>query len=99
MSYGDELISNLLEKQCCACGGIIKKHGKSVNMVGLDRHATWEYPTMGNIITKQKERAVAIVCDHCTANHTPIQYAVQLENGKITYIPVSTLKKIESQSF
>lgn len=86
------------KKQCCACGGIIKDHGKNVNMVGLDRLATWKYPTMGNVITKERGRAVAIICDICVENKTPIQYAVQIENDDIVYFPVSTLKKISHEN-
>lgn len=99
MSYGDELTRKLLKKQCCACGGIIKDHGKNINLVGLDRLATWTYPSkihpsMETIITKEKGRAVAVICDICAENKTEIQYAVQLEKNDVVYFPVSTLKKI-----
>ena len=49
---------------------------------------------MGNIIKKEKDRAVAIICDICRETNTPIQYAVQIENDEVTYFPVSTLPKI-----
>lgn len=84
---------DFFEEKCCACKRIIGKNGKHVNGVILNRLAEWKYPTVGNIVTGEKGKALAIVCDKCLKNNTNIKYAVKFEIKKIVYVPVEKLKK------
>ena len=51
--------------KCCACEGSLAS-SSMINMGQLDRLATWEHPTAGNVLSSDKRpRAIAIVCDGC----------------------------------
>ena len=84
----------LINEKCCACGGIIGKHASHINGVILERFAQWAYPIAGNIITGEKGRAIAIVCDECLDKQKPVKHAVRFEGSKIIYVPVDDLEKV-----
>lgn len=84
----------LINAKCCACGRIIGDHGSHINGVILGRLVQWEYPTAGNIITGEKGRAVAIVCDGCLDKRAHVKYAVRFKGSKVIYIPVDDLEKV-----
>lgn len=86
---------DLINEKCCACGGIIGKHGSHINGVILGRLVQWDYPTAGNIITGEKGRAVAIVCDECLDKRAHVKYAVRFEENKAIYVPVEDLEVVD----
>jgi len=46
--------------KCCACEGSLAS-SSMINMGQLDRLATWEHPTAGNVLSSDKRpRAIAI---------------------------------------
>jgi len=84
----------LINEKCCACDRIISNHSKHINGVMLDRRAQWEYPIAGNIITGEKGKAVAIVCDECLDKQKPVKYAVRFEESNVIYVPIEDLERI-----
>jgi hypothetical protein len=84
--------------RCCSCGKPLKK-SKHINFVCLDKLATWNYPTWGNILVKEKypePRASAVICDKCLKEKRIIKYAVEWsrETGEVKYHPVSELRDL-----
>lgn len=73
--------------RCCACGGSLK-NSRYINIITLDKLATWEYPVWGNVLVKEKypeNRASAILCDKCIRKKAKPKYAVEWDN-KHTYV-------------
>lgn len=77
--------------RCCACRGPI---GERVNVVDLDRLATWKHPVANNFLTGERDHAVAFVCDRCVDARRPIEEAVELNGEAVVYHRVSELKPV-----
>lgn len=79
---------------CCACGGKLEPTNY-VNIVELQKVATWKFPVFGQIdIPNYEPRALAIVCDKCLANQVKIQRCIEWEGipHQIKYHDVDGLK-------
>lgn len=51
---------------CCSCGKNLSAIGtRFINFIQTGKSATWDNPTIGNVITGDAGEAIAIVCDHC----------------------------------
>jgi hypothetical protein len=81
----------LLSARCGACRGEL---GPRLNLVQLQRRATWRYPTGGNLATNYGPCAVAIVCDRCVAGDGAPVEAVELTAGEIVYHPIFDLEPL-----
>jgi len=84
--------------RCCSCGGSLKR-SRYINIVCLDKLATWEYPTGGNILVRDKypePRATAILCDRCIRLRREPKYAIEWdsEHTYIKYHKVEDLKDL-----
>lgn len=89
MSSGLELC------RCCACGAPPPNH----NVVMLEVLAQWEYPTAGNVITGQRGRALAVVCEACSDTGAAPVEAVQFRpDGKTIYHRIAELEQGEPWS-
>lgn len=104
MKQPEEPLGIFLNKAlCCICEKPMNM-GKTVNMVSLQKKATWAYPTHGNIIVGTQGMALSVVCDHCvevdehgnlTALKGEIQNAVELTNdNRIIYHPIKILADV-----
>lgn len=64
--------------KCCACGGSLND-SDHINLVALDRAATWLMPVSGNALTGlETKQAVAVLCDSCAnTGKAKIRYAVE----------------------
>src|SRR5438552_5703732 len=86
-------VSIIEEKgRCGACGKPFL--GDRLNLVTLDRKATWEYPTSGNVLTGESGRAVAILCDGCVEDKVAIQEAMELRDDGLVYHPLAELETL-----
>lgn len=74
--------------RCSACHG---KIGRRVNLMELDRAASWQYPTAGNVLTGEMGKAVAILCDGCAESAKPIVEAVEFRGAAVVYHPIADL--------
>jgi len=82
--------------RCCSCGGSFKDSGH-INVVCLNKLATWQYPSWGNILVLDKypmNRASAILCDSCIQERRPAKYAIEWNNERtqVKYHKVEDLK-------
>lgn len=85
--------------KCCSCDKPIKETATAhVNLIQLDRKATWDYPTFGNVMQGTSGIAGAIQCDPCLESKAPIKRAIEYRgNGKkktVIYHEVDQLEKI-----
>ena len=89
--------------KCCACDGSLAT--SLINMGQLDRLATWECPTSGNVRSSDRRpRAVAVVCDSCfdkledpeTRDSVKIKFAIEWnsETQEIVYHKVEDLEEL-----
>ena len=79
---------------CCACGGSLET-SNCLNIVELEKLATWKFPVAGQIdMPGYGARAVAIVCDECVLNKVKIRHCIEWkdEPRKITYHAVYDLE-------
>lgn len=90
MSLDDKALLVFLKRsaKCCLCEGSMART-THLNMVSLDKKASWEFPVWGNILVENSgDRAVALICDPCVeAKMKPgvkiqIKYAVELSTKK-----------------
>ncbi len=65
-----------------------------LNMIALRHFAKWEYPTIGNVLTGQSGRAVAVVCDGCIERPRDISFAVETRGDEILYHLVTELEQM-----
>jgi hypothetical protein len=90
--------------KCCVCEQPMKK-SKNVNIVALGLKPTWEYPSMGNVLTNEPNQACAVVCDSCIEKYydegfnDKIKFAVELQGEKVLYHAVSLLEPISPVDF
>lgn len=80
--------------KCCACGGTLEA-SSCINVVELEKVATWKFPVFGQVdIPDYEPRAMAIVCDECMRNKVKIQRCIEWEGLPylIKYHDVECLK-------
>jgi len=98
-----DLFSEYLLKKglCCACNSPLKD-SKHINLVQLNRVATWKTPIWGNILSESQELkyALAVVCDNCVSPEkmNEIKFAIEIEMSgntpsNIYYHAVENLEK------
>ena len=89
--------------RCCACGGSLKS-SRLINLIMLNRYATWRYPAWGNILAKDQDkraakRAGAILCDRCLEEKRDPRQAVEFkgqgEDLEIIYHDIKNLEDAE----
>jgi len=83
---------------CCACGEPMKS-SKHINMVGLDKRATWEYPSWGVMSASHSYeplRACAILCDNCVKRGKLPRFAVEWSENceTVEYHPIDDLEDL-----
>lgn len=83
---------------CCSCGHSLKS-SKFLNMLTLDKEASWKHPTWLNILVKDKypeARAVAILCDACIDGRKEVKEALEWDEdlSRIEYHDVASLKDL-----
>jgi hypothetical protein len=67
---------------------------EQLNFIQLPYKAHWTFPTWGNILTGQKDMALAIVHDDAIANSiSDIKYAVEFKGEELIYHPLDTLPR------
>lgn len=86
--------------RCCSCEKTAWKDSIITTpiIVPLNYKATWERPTLGNILAGGHQ-AVAWICQSCYFENRPIQYAVEfqpdvpgLPGKNIVYHPITSLE-------
>ena len=99
---GDSRLNDLLaalkrEGKCCACEGSMKKT-RHLNMVALDKRATWGPAlTWGNVLIDGSHgRAVAVLCDFCVVGGRPKspKFALERTGGMFVYHPIADLEDL-----
>ena len=90
--------------KCCACGKPVKNTSTGhVNLIQLERKATWKFPSFGNVLLGTSGIAAAIVCDPCLESKAVIKWAIELQgSGKkktVVYHEVDQLQKIEPSEY
>lgn len=84
--------------RCCICDAPLA-NCEHVNIVNLDRVATWQHPVHKNVYYPNRPPgAVAIVCDDCLSEAVargkfaePIPRAIELQGAHIFYHPTASL--------
>jgi len=79
--------------KCCACGKPLR-NSEHINIIALDRRATWEHPRWGNVLLKLDGYAVAFLCDKCVKQGKCPKYAVEFKGNEIIYHKIDELEKI-----
>ena len=82
---------------CCACNEIIKGDDPDASVVLVDKLATWEYPSWGNILDGSGGRASASLCGRCTTEERPPQYAIKNEGEAHIRVPLDELEDLEGE--
>lgn len=78
--------------KCCACEAELK-HSIHLNMVQLQRQASWKFPVWGHILNGQQNMALAFICDPCYDSGEPtIKFAVEQDDNGIKYHPIEKLE-------
>ena len=70
--------------RCCSCGRSLQ-NSRHINVLCLNKLATWEYPRWGNILVMEKyptNRASAILCDRCVNENREIKFAIEWDNER-----------------
>ena len=79
---------------CCACGDKLET-AECINVVELNKVATWKFPVFGQVDSPGYEpRALAVICDKCLANNVKPQRCIEWEGTpyQIKYHDVDGLK-------
>lgn len=80
---------------CCACGKPMKLSG-NINVLSLNKKATWPYPTWGNMLLKpgieRIKRVISVLCDECIKNKRQAIDAIEVNEEEIRYHKLSDLE-------
>ena len=82
--------------RCCSCGGSLQDSGY-INVVCLNKLATWDYPRWGNILVMDKyptNRASAILCDRCIRERRTAKHAIEWDSEH-TYVRYHRVENLE----
>jgi len=82
---------------CCACNEIIKGDDPDASVVLVDKLATWEYPSWGNVLEGSGGRASASLCGRCTNEERPPKYAIRNEGEVHIRVPLDELEDLEGE--
>jgi len=67
--------------KCCACGGTLET-SEFINVVKLEKVATWKFPVYGYVdILDYKPQAAAIICDECIRKKEKPRYCIEWEES------------------
>lgn len=84
-------LEQIAEKcRCGACGGTIA--GGHINLYQLDKWAVWEHPAFGNVLTEEKQRACAVLCESCFDDRAPPIEAIEFSGDDVVYHPLEELE-------
>jgi len=106
MEERSEFSEYLLENgQCCICDDPLSD-SEHLNLIQLDKVATWKYPVWGNILSEDKEinHAIAVVCDYCISPEGQIigeiKFAIEVDmaEDKTQTIYYHDVRKLQSGS-
>lgn len=92
-----EQLENVISNgKCCSCEKPLAQ-SQFINVVALDRKASWPYPTGGNVLTGESGNALGFVCDQCVeiSNDAPapkVKFAVEFKDGELVYHDVNQLQ-------
>lgn len=94
---------NLFAAPCCAGEGhTVQEGGSHINLVQLEKLATWPYLAAMNVLVPGSEHhplAMAVVCDRCLEAGAEIKYAMKGEPGVggevYTRVPLGELRRPE----
>jgi len=89
---GDALLAGW---PCCACNEIIKGDDPDASVVLVDKLATWEYPSWGNVLEGSGGRAPASLCGHCTNEERPPKYAIRNDGEVLIRVPLKNWKTLK----
>ncbi|MEW6573161.1 MAG: hypothetical protein AB1374_05960 [Bacillota bacterium] len=87
---------------CCSCGKLLAS-SLHLNLVALNKRATWRYPVWDNMLLKPEHeripRAVSVVCDKCVDGERIPAWAVEFRFGdsgraEIVYHEVTDLQDV-----
>uniref|UniRef100_A0A6H1Z829 Uncharacterized protein n=2 Tax=viral metagenome TaxID=1070528 RepID=A0A6H1Z829_9ZZZZ len=81
---------------CCACDEMIMDD-PDASVVLVDKLATWEYPSWGNILEGSGGRASASLCGRCTNEERPPKYAIRNEGEVHIRVPLDELEDLEGE--
>jgi hypothetical protein len=75
------------------CGGCGARVGVPINLIGLDRLATWDFPRIGTVMGGRARRAVGVLCSACLDAGGYPKEAIEFdpESGEVHYHAVDTL--------
>jgi hypothetical protein len=80
--------------KCCATDLPIST-SESINLVGLNKIATWKFPIVGNVLTGEHGKAAALVHDDAInpdgSLKCEIKYAIEFKGDDILYHPIDQL--------
>jgi len=73
-------LSDTEHARCCSC----EKNWKDLftvypHIVPLAKKARWKVPALGNIFAGEFGQAVALQCNSCFKDHSPILFAVEFQ--------------------
>lgn len=105
----DEIVTGSFERlmfekgKCCICCQPLSE-SKFVNMAMLNKEASWQFPTWGNVLIQGCEGgAMAVVCDGCQeANEKSgvpgrIKYAIEVTgDDRVIFHDIEGLEDVES---
>lgn len=67
--------------KCCACGGSLET-SRFINLVGLDKIATWKFPVFGRLdVPDYKPLAAAMICDECVQKREKVRFCIEWEES------------------
>lgn len=81
---------------CCACDEMIMDD-PDASVVLVDKLATWEYPSWGNVLEGSGGRASASLCGRCTNEERPPKYAIRNEGEVHIRVPLDELEDLEGE--
>lgn len=92
-----DMEDNLRKVNCCACQKPMAG-SRYVNVICLDRRATWKDPAWTNVLLKEGiprvSRAVAVMCDSCIEQKKEARFAIELRDGEIIYHDIGELEEL-----
>jgi hypothetical protein len=81
--------------KCCITGKPLKD-SKHINIIQLHMKASWEFPVWGNVITGERNMAIAYAHDEAIVNGIlsgPVQFMIETRKGEIIYHPIRTCRQ------
>jgi hypothetical protein len=89
--------SPLTDWPCCGCDETIQADDAGCQVVLLDKLATWDYPTYGNVLEGTGGRALGVLCGKCVEAKRTASHAVKKDGEKFTRVPLEELEDINGR--